>query len=473
MSRLLRLRSVRAAALAAVAGVAIRVYAASPFPSSAVFKPGEYFDEVLVEKPNGVYEVGDRLFAIGRVPQDDSPLRSKAAASAAATRELRKWAVAKSDEVSPRFPKEPGLVEVLRIHRAFFSNSDAPWMWRNSGTAQVFQNDGDEEYVYALCVKKEDVLASLPVPGTGDGLPGNWSDYLRSAVNRRYAKNADPSFLLLVAAPDAPLARMPMADFPATNGVEECAAFLRGEVSSNPFGKPFEAADSFKDVQRQLADDLPKSWVATSVRERTEAFQRAVAAAAAAATNATAAATNTTAVAGNAAFATPKNNVGPSTTNLASVAGTSVTNMPPPTLLACERMLLSAGRWHVAPEADPSFGKLAMRAFAGKAPLEDKRDRLWALLADHPGEADAWNLLGRILREKGERPCAVACFRCAIRLNPAHEFAWANLSVTYRDMGHGDLAIAAALIARGLASDPWCVRETEAILTSPHLPAAK
>ena len=446
MFRLLRNRLTRAAALAAVAGFGHFVKAAPQSPSADILKLGEYFDEVLVGKPSGVYKDGDHLFAIGRVTQGESPIQSKAAASAAAIRELRKWAVAKSDEVSPRFPKEPGLAAVLRLHRTFFSNSEAPWMWRNSGSAQIFNNDGDKEYVYALCVKREDVMASLPVPGTGDGLPGNWSDYLRSAVNRRYAKNAEPYFLLMVAAPDAPLARMPMADFPATNGVEECAAFLSGEVSSNPFGKPFETEKPFREVQRQLAEDLPESWIATSARKRAEASQR-TAAAAAAATNATATASGATAVFVNAATNTPA----------------------PPILTACEQMLLSAGRWHVAPEADPAFGKLAMRAFAGKAPLEVKRDRLWALLADHPGEADAWNLLGRILREKGERICAVACFRCAIRLNHVHEFAWANLADTYRDMGHGDLAIATALIARGLAVDSWCVREAEGILTAQNL----
>ena len=150
MSHLLRNRLIRAAASAAVAGVVFHIQAAPHFPSADILNPGEYFDEVLVGKPSGVYEDGDRLFALGRVPQDASPIQSKAAASAAAIRELRKWAVAKSDAVSPRFPKEPGMAAVLRLHRAIFSNAEAPWMWRNSGSAQIFNHDGDEEYVYAL-----------------------------------------------------------------------------------------------------------------------------------------------------------------------------------------------------------------------------------------------------------------------------------------------------------------------------------
>lgn len=394
--------------VAATAGTALSAGAEAPFPSAVDLAPGIFFDEVLVVKPAGVYENGGLLYALGRVPREESPFLSKAAASAAAVRELRKWAVAKSDEAAPPFPKEPGLAAVLRLFRTCPSDSEASWTWRNSGTARVFQDDGDEDYVYVLCVRKDDVLASLPVPGTGNGLPPDWRDILRSLVLRRYAENPDSDFLLAVGAPDTPLARAPTAVFPATNGVAAFAAFLAGEVSLNPFGKPFAADRSFAEAQRRLAAALPDSWVAVSAFEPSER----------------------------------------------------------PELSDCERTFLSAGRWHAAPTAVPAFAEKAFRVFAGRVPLEIKRDRLWALLGECPGEAVAWNLLGRILRESGDLPAAVVCFRSAIRLDPVHEFAWANLAASYRDMGFGDLAVATAVVARGLASAPWCVGESEAILNA-------
>ena len=462
----LRARAV-AITIAAAAGAACSIRADNGFPSAAELEPGEFFDEVLVGKPAGVYENGGFLYAVGRVPQEDSPFRAKAAASASAVRELRKWAVSKSDEASPLFPKEPGLAAVFRLFRTYFSGSDAPWMWRNSGTSKSFQDDGDEEYVYALCVRREDVLASLPVPGTGNGLPSNWSDYLRSLVSRHFAKDPDADFLLAVGAPDAPSARAPVAVFSETNGVAACAVFLAGKSASNPFGKPFAAERSFAEVRRRLAAALPESWIGASVHAREEDYLRKLqeaeeAAASNAVAQATAADSATNLVEGAANPAAD-----PATNAVAQVAASVPEPPAPPTLSACERTFLSAGRWHAAPTADPSFAKLAFRAFAGKAPLETKRDRLWELLSAAPGEAVAWNLLGRILREEGDLPGSVACFRSAIRLDPTHEFAWANLAVAYRDMGFGDLAVATAVVARGLASDPWCVKETEAVLTAP------
>ncbi len=450
------LRRLRTAALAAVAATAVQGRGDAGFPAASALEPGAYFDETLVGKPAGVYEWEGSLFALARVPQEDSFAVARASAMAAATRELRKWAVARSDEASPRFPKEPGLAAVLRLHRKYFAGADAAWLW-HSDNSKSFQADTDEEYVFALCVPKKDVLDSLPVPGTGDGLPGNWSDYLRSLVARRYVRDPDPGFLLDCAAPDAVLARESvlvsrgLAGASATNFPDEAAAFLSAEAVRNPFGVPFSTRPSFEAVQRRLAADLPASWVADAIRDRAAAFESLLAAA----TNAVAAGTN--------AVAGAETNAAPSV----AVAPPPATNAPP-AVLDAERMFLTAGRFPWASDADPAAASLARRAFGTRGgSLPGKREALWALLSERPGIADAWNYLGRILREEGATPAAVACFRCALRLRPDHEFAWANLALAYRELGEPDLAVATALVARGLAADPWSAKESEAILSAP------
>lgn len=442
-------RFLRAVAFATVAGLAFPIRAGADFPSDKELEPGAYFDENLVGKPAGVYEWEGRLFALARVPQEDSFAITRASAMATANRELRKWAVSHSDEASPYFPKDPGLVAVLRLHSKYFAGDEAAWLWRSS-SSQSFQDDEDEEYVFAICVPKKDILASLPVPGTGDGLPGNWSDYLRSLVTRRYVRSTDLVFLLDCGAPDAVLARetllvsRSLAEASATNILARISEFLSSETARNPFGSPYATKSSFEAVQKQLAADLPASWVAETIQARAAAFESLLVAA-----------TNVVASVGTNAVANAETN-----------AASSVAVVPP-AVRDAEWMFLTAGRFACPLTSDTSASALARRAYGTKGGLAGKRTALWAFLTDNPGTADAWNYLGRILREEGSLPSAIASFRCALRLKADHEFAWANLAIAYRDLGKADLAIATALIARGVASDSWTVKETEAILSSP------
>lgn len=453
-------RFLRAVAFATVAGLVFPIRAGVDFPSDKELKPGAYFDENLVGKPAGVYEWEGRLFALARVPQDDSFAVSRASAMAAASRELRKWAVSRSDEASPHFPKEPGLAAVLRLHRKYFSGDEAAWLWHSS-SSQAFQNDEDEEYVFAICVPEKDILASLPVPGTGDGLPGNWSDYLRSLVTRRYVRSADAGFLLDCAAPDAVLSResllvsRSLAEASVTNFLGEVTAFLSSEAKRNPFDGPFATEASFRAIQKRLVEELPSSWIADGIQNRAKAF-------------AALEQTITNAVASAATNVAP---VGICSNVVGNVSASLATTNVPPKVLDAERMFLTAGRFACPPISDETTYALARHAYGTKGGgLAGKRTALWAFLVDHPGTADAWNYLGRILREEGSLPSAIACFRCALRLKPDHEFAWANLALAYRDFGKSDLAIATTIIARGLAVDPWTIKETEAILSSPSSP---
>lgn len=456
MQRFMRILIHRTAALAAVMVSFVFIHSTPLFALNATLKLGEYFDEVLVNKPAGVYENGDRIFVLARVPQEESPVRSKAAASVALTQELRKWAVAKSNEISPKFPKEPGLITVYQLYRKYFVNENKSWIWHNSGTAQSFHNDDGEEYIFALCIKKKDILDSLPIPGIGDGLPNNWRDYICAITRQRYVRAEDLGFLLDCGVPDAVLARETVLvsktfdNASATNFLQLVEKFLVSETNRNPFGKAFASEKSFEAIQRLLAVNLPKTWVAESIQKRVAAF-------------------TTSMVASSNIVSTVVTNATDFLSNktVAMIESHSTTNVAPPILVA-EKMFLTAGRFVCATDLSVEASILAQEAFKVRGGLTKKREKLWTLLCDKPGIPDAWNYLGRILREEGLFSSAIACFRCAIRLQPAHEFAWANLMLTYNSLGKLDLAISTAIIARGLALDSWSIRETEAFLLKPE-----
>ncbi len=71
--------------------------------------------------------------------------------------------------------------------------------------------------------------------------------------------------------------------------------------------------------------------------------------------------------------------------------------------------------------------------------LDEAAALLDRLLADQPGMAPAWNLLGLVTLEGGNGEAAVRSFRRAVELDPSPPFAWFNLARACRALGqHGD-----------------------------------
>ena len=71
---------------------------------------------------------------------------------------------------------------------------------------------------------------------------------------------------------------------------------------------------------------------------------------------------------------------------------------------------------------------------------------------------------GRLLQGKKDWFGARICFRNALRLDHEYQFALANLALTYQSMGRRELAVPAAMVAYGLATDGWCKTRSEGVL---------
>ena len=110
------------------------------------------------------------------------------------------------------------------------------------------------------------------------------------------------------------------------------------------------------------------------------------------------------------------------------------------------------------------IGRAAVAVFTGKTDLLAKERALKDALAENPGDKELWNLYGRCLMVRGEKIGAVICFKQALRLDEKYEFALANLADAYMTLGYRRLALGTAIVARGMARSEWCIKRTEAIL---------
>jgi tetratricopeptide (TPR) repeat protein len=129
-----------------------------------------------------------------------------------------------------------------------------------------------------------------------------------------------------------------------------------------------------------------------------------------------------------------------------------------------ERLFLSGGSEPNAKAARTERGKAAERAFFG-ACAPDERERLvLEALRENPGDKVLWNLYGRLLQNKKDWLGARICFRNALRLDREYQFALTNLALTYQAMGRRELAVAAAIVAYGVATDGWCKSQSEGVL---------
>ena len=110
------------------------------------------------------------------------------------------------------------------------------------------------------------------------------------------------------------------------------------------------------------------------------------------------------------------------------------------------------------------IGRAAVAVFMGKTGIVAKERALKDALAENPGDKELWNLYGRCLMVRGEKIGAVICFRQALRLDGKYEFALANLADAYFALGYRRLALGMAVVARGMARSEWCIKRTESIL---------
>jgi aspartate beta-hydroxylase len=85
--------------------------------------------------------------------------------------------------------------------------------------------------------------------------------------------------------------------------------------------------------------------------------------------------------------------------------------------------------------------------------LDEAAALLDRLLADQPGLAPAWNLLGLVKLESGHGDAAAESFRRAAELDPAQPFPWFNLARAYRSLGQ--FATELQALDEALSRDPY------------------
>ena len=137
---------------------------------------------------------------------------------------------------------------------------------------------------------------------------------------------------------------------------------------------------------------------------------------------------------------------------------------------ACfEEMFLSGGENAASIKLQPQtvLGRDTEKLFYAKTSLDVKESTIRRALTENPYDRVLWNLLGRCYQERDEYAASIVCFRIALRLDVHYQFVWTNLAETYLKLGCNRLAIGAALVARGLATNAWCIEHSEKVLLQP------
>ena len=130
-----------------------------------------------------------------------------------------------------------------------------------------------------------------------------------------------------------------------------------------------------------------------------------------------------------------------------------------------EDVFISGGKTLDKASPQTGTGKKAVAAyFDAVTPMDEKSKMVAEALCENPGDSQLWNLYGRCLLQKGEKLAALLCFRCAAKLDAANQYAIANLSLVYDNLGYAELARGLAVIAYGIADDEWCRNAAKKVL---------
>lgn len=130
-----------------------------------------------------------------------------------------------------------------------------------------------------------------------------------------------------------------------------------------------------------------------------------------------------------------------------------------------ERLFLAAGTLPNTPSPQTEIGAAAVAlVYKGGIPASRKEEALMDALGENPGDKALWNFLGRIYQDRQDWIGAAICFRNALRLDPEFDYALTNLADCHKALGHVQLAVGTAVLAKGLATNEWCEKRATAIL---------
>lgn len=467
------------AALAAV--VACSACGAEGSPSAAA----AYYQRELKNRPQGVYEWPEKglLFVQVHVPYStDGSENLDARTLLAEHQELYAWLVGKAGErkVDQKLPH--GLDRVRRLVRANYPTWEYAANWEYKLDGQAFSREEAGKRVACIVCDRKSVEATMPKVFLNPAPEATWLAGARELVDECYAGRVNVPFMEQI-------------------GLFDCVE-LHGK-GKTPTSGPATQSPAYREylkVERETADYLAASPFAKSLRAAQKGLENIsnrldveyVVPSESFVTNVTVNVSTNGAVAAN---AVTNRTVVPFSGIVAVMpAGGTViarnvrsdesiiTTVETCTVVRTrkvlvqriardyrasarfERLFLSGGKLPNVASARTERGKVAERAFFDACAPEERERLVLEALRENPGDKMLWNFYGRLLMNGKDWLGARICFRNALRLDHENQFALTNLALTYQAMGRRELAVSAALVAYGVATNGWCKTQTEGIL---------
>ncbi len=481
--------------------------AADEIPSAAA---EAHYSLRFEDEPEGVYEWPERdlIFVQVRIPaaRNASPEKIESAELSATRRVLHSWLMKKAAKrrVDPILPF--GLDFARTLCRQHFPLLEYTANWNFSGDSCCFSREKGKEHVAATVFRASDVLSSIPNAYLKPVPTSTWIDGLTRIVQKSYLAEGDLAFMWRIGALDClDTSRITKYKFPSVTNKEFSKLLGKYIEDANDTWKDVSspAKDEYRQIRSALADYLSTSSVAKgfydaavrleqppareTMSEGVPIFSFTTNVVVNVVTNDVVVAnpvTNTSVVAQSetdgAMRVMPKGNRVLVTSvrtdeKVISEVVTKTIVCTSKTILRktvssyfgeprFEYLFLSSGSLANTETKRVSSGILAEKMFYGQASMEDRERFLLNALRENPGDKILWNLYGRLFQNRKDWCGAIICFRNALRIDREYEFALANLADVYREMGKKNLAVGLALVARGVATNDWCIKHSEAIL---------
>lgn len=493
--------------VAAVLNAATPAAADGGLPSAAA---EAYYRLHVENEPEGVYEWPERdlVFVQVRIPRAKgmTPDSIDSAELSATRRLMHTWLAGKAARRRVDEPLPPGMDFVRATCRKHLPMLEYASGWTFTGESLNFSRENGSEHIGATVFSLSKALDSIPAAYLAPVKDEVWINGMKHLAERNYAAQGDLPFMWSIGALDClELSRKHDGRFPDW-GAEDFPSALRtffDAAASTWHDAPSEAIGEYAALRTELFEYLTTSQTAKGflcdarnlvkpppISESSECFPRI-----SACTN-----IQITVVTNFVETASSITNVSKTTmakdaqhmpsmplageitvktvqTGIAEIVTTQATTVTIETHAQLRRtdteysgeprfeaLFLSGGCLPNTPSPRTTAGIAAEKTFYAKASMDSRENAVLGALRENPGDKVLWNLYGRLLQARGEHLGAIICFRNALRLDMQYEFALTNLADEYRSAGRKKLSVGMAMLARGLASDPWCIKKAEAVL---------
>ena len=435
------------------------------------------YQNEIKPRESGVYEVDGDLYVNVRIPVKGTAQLNTAKMKAAleANNLLKKWAIAYS---APTRNKVDNASEGVKFAASVADDCNATWRFNDWNVKFKGQEVSPYEKGFVLLCQimaKDDVVKQIP-PSFSQAIPQDvlfkvLPPFVRE-MRRRDAKKLYGMSSAIDLMPDAAATPKAKEEFARVNAelekylassefasaVKERARKIRGPVVVESWeevaGEPTEEVSNSVVVVTNVIAEIK---VATNVvtRAQSDKERQASGFAAKGEVTETTRISDEEEVVETRTVTTVKTIRKIRRKTVREVSGTPL----------FEDVFISGGKALGKASAQTEIGKKAVAAyFDAVTPMDQKSKMVAEALCENPGDSQLWNLYGRCLLQKGEKMAALVCFRCAARLDAVNQYAIANLSSVYDDLGCAELARGLAVVAYGIADDEWCRNAAKKVL---------